>query len=81
MSYQQMQPQGTEKTFVQRVTMFWSTLGFTDVLVFRIGALAFLSLDYYYGQRFWKYFPVMIGATEPLPNLLAGAFQIGFSAV
>lgn len=72
---------GQDRTLVDRVVLFWSTLGFTDVLVFRIGALAFLALDYYYGQRFWKYFPMMIGAVEPLPNLLAGAFQIGFSAV
>ncbi len=75
---QQVQP---DRTFVERIGLFWSTLGFTDVLVFRIGALAFLALDYYYGQRFWKYFPMMIGAIEPLPDLLAGAFQIGFSAV
>jgi hypothetical protein len=80
----QFTPQGTgqpDRTFVQRFTVFWSTLGFTDVLVFRIGALAFLALDYYYGQRFWKFFPMMIGAVEPLPGPLAGAFQVGFSAV
>ena len=76
------QPMGPQqRTLIQRVGTFWSTLGFTDVLVFRIGALAFLALDYYYGQRFWKFFPMMIGAVEPLPGLLAGAFQIGFSAV
>ena len=80
----QFTPQGAQQpdqTLVQRITLFWSTLGFTDVLVFRIGALSFLALDYYYGQRFWKFFPMMIGAVEPLPGLLAGAFQIGFSAV
>jgi hypothetical protein len=75
---QQPQP---DRTLIQRFVLFWSTLGFTDVLLFRIGALAFLALDYYYGQRFWKYFPQMIGAIEPLPGLLAGAFQVGFSAV
>jgi hypothetical protein len=78
---QQQQAQPPDRTFVQRIGLFWSTLGFTDVLVFRVGALAFLALDYYYGQRFWKFFPMMIGAIEPLPGLLAGAFQIGFSAV
>ena len=83
MDYQQTnrpQPQQPQ-TLVQRVVLFWSTLGFTDVLVFRIGALSFMAVDYYYGQRFWKFFPMMIGATEPLPGVLAGAFQIGFSAV
>lgn len=80
----QFSPQGAgqpDRTLFERIALFWSTLGFTDVLVFRVGALAFLALDYYYGQRFWKYFPMMIGAVEPLPGLLAGAFQIGFSAV
>jgi hypothetical protein len=79
--YQSQGAQQPDRTLVQRITLFWSTLGFTDVLVFRIGALAFLALDYYYGQRFWKFFPMMIGAVEPLPGLLAGAFQVGFSAV
>lgn len=74
-------PNKQDATYIERVGVFWSTLGFTDVLVFRIGALAFLMLDYYYGQRFWMYFPMMIGAVEPLPPVLAGAFQIGFSAV
>lgn len=75
---QQPQP---DRTLFQRVVLFWSTLGFTDVLLFRVGALAFLALDYYFGQQFWKYFPMMISGGQPLPGVLAGAFQIGFSAV